>query len=173
MKKPNSVTKSTVVFIVFLMSLIGVAKGAPDDFSYTAFQEDTAASSNNNVASSEVQATDFLTEDIGFEVFPQALTPNQNQLTQQRITNEFYYIILLSAVALISLFVVLNFLKSHGQCPRDIVNAAGLILIIFGTIILVLVVDTTEQLTAAIGVLGAIAGYLFGTIQSDKQSKAE
>jgi len=40
-----------------------------------------------------------------------------------------------------------------------------LIIIVYGTIILVLVAEAEQQLTAAIGILGAIAGYLFGTIQ--------
>ena len=159
--------KITGLLVLWYLSVLGFAQAASDDFSYAALQEDAA-----EVTDDVAEVDSILADDVGFEFVPQALSPNQNQLTQQRITNEFYYIILLSAVALISLFVVLNFLKNHGQCPRDIVNAAGLILIIFGTIILVLVVDTTEQLTAAIGVLGAIAGYLFGTIQSDKQAKS-
>jgi len=149
--------------VVFFLSVLNLAQADADDFSYTAFKQ-------NTIAVDEVeQRSNSILGGRGFDVLPTSLSPSQNQLTQQRITNEFYYIVLLSGVALISLFVVLNFLKSQGQCPRDIVNAAGLILIIFGTIILVLVVDTTEQLTAAIGVLGAIAGYLFGTIQADKQ----
>ncbi len=38
---------------------------------------------------------------------------------------------------------------------------------LFGTIILVLIVDTNEQLTAAIGILGAVAGYLFRSAQEN------
>ena len=43
-------------------------------------------------------------------------------------------------------------------------NATGLVYIIFGTIILVLIATTEQQLTAAIGILGTVAGYLFGTL---------
>ncbi len=159
------VIKSSLI-IFFFLSMAGFVQADVDDFSYGAFKQSTTAIAADVSANGD----DFISG-VDLEVFPGSISPSQNQLTQQRITNEFYYIVLLSGVALISLFLVLNFLKSHGQCPRDIVNAAGLILIIFGTIILVLVVDTTEQLTAAIGVLGAIAGYLFGTIQSDKQAR--
>ncbi len=95
------------------------------------------------------------------------------QIMQERVNNEFWYIVLLCSVALIALLMVLIFMRGRHNTAKDIVNAAGLILIIFGTIILVLVVDTTEQLTAAIGVLGAIAGYLFGTIQAEKKMEAE
>ena len=88
-----------------------------------------------------------------------------------RVENEFYYVIILSAMCLISLSIVLFFLlrlKKDAQ-PKDIVSGAGLIIIVFGTIILVLIVDTSEQLTAAIGILGAIAGYLFRSAQENGQ----
>ncbi|SEN07763.1 hypothetical protein [Nitrosomonas marina] len=91
-----------------------------------------------------------------------------------RVANEFYYVIILSVMCLLSLSIVLYFLiklKDDAQ-PQDIVSGAGLILIVFGTIILVLIVDTSEQLTAAIGILGAIAGYLFRTAQENgRESK--
>lgn len=83
-----------------------------------------------------------------------------------RINNEFWYIILLGLLCIVSLVIVLSFLKYRDHTAKDIVNAAGLTLIIFGTIILVLVVSTSEQLTAAIGILGAIAGYLFRSVQN-------
>lgn len=89
-----------------------------------------------------------------------------NDFLLEQVNSERWYIIMLCTVSLVSLIVVLIFVhRASNHSARDIVNASGLNLIIFGTIILVLIVDTTEQLTAAIGVLGAIAGYLFGTIQ--------
>ena len=72
---------------------------------------------------------------------------------------------ILCCVALSSLLIVLYFLRSKTYTSKDVVSVTGLTLIIFGTIILVLIVDTSEQLTAAIGVLGAIAGYLFRSVQ--------
>ncbi len=96
-----------------------------------------------------------------------AVTDNfTNEFLKEQVTSERWYIVLLCVVSLISLIVVLFFIRSsQDYSARDVVNASGLNLIIFGTIILVLIVDTHEQLTAAIGVLGAIAGYLFGTLQ--------
>jgi len=89
-----------------------------------------------------------------------------NEFLLEQVNSERWYIILLCVVSVVSLVVVLFFIRStKNHSARDIVNASGLNLIIFGTIILVLIVDTHEQLTAAIGVLGAIAGYLFGTLQ--------
>ena len=102
---------------------------------------------------------------------PQAVAPAPadsftNEFLREQVTSERWYIVLLCIVSIVSLSVVLFFIKtSKDYSARDVVNASGLNLIIFGTIILVLIVDTHEQLTAAIGVLGAIAGYLFGTLQ--------
>ena len=91
-----------------------------------------------------------------------------------QVENEFYYVIILSLLCLISLSLVLTFLikLKHDTRPKDIVSGAGLTLIVFGTIILVLIVDTSEQLTAAIGILGAIAGYLFRSAQESGDDRS-
>ena len=89
----------------------------------------------------------------------------KNEFAHAQLNSTRLFIGLLCLLSISSLLIVLIFLRKTNHSASDIVNAAGLNLIIFGTIILVLVVDTTEQLTSAIGVLGAIAGYLFGTIQ--------
>lgn len=43
------------------------------------------------------------------------------------------------------------------------VNASGLVLVVYATVLVVMIGKTDQQLMAAIGILGAIAGYLFGT----------
>ena len=75
------------------------------------------------------------------------------------------YVIILSSLSILSLVIVLLFVYKTTHTARYIVNASALIVIIFGTILLVILVDTDEQLTGGIGILGAIAGYLFGTMQ--------
>jgi hypothetical protein len=70
-------------------------------------------------------------------------------------------IVLLTAVVLLMELVILK--RSHACTAENVVNGTGLVLIIQATILVVLLSPTTEQLTAAIGVLGAIAGYLFGS----------
>ncbi len=83
--------------------------------------------------------------------------------------DKLYEIIILSALALLSLFLVLRFITAKTvYSASHIVNATGLIFIIFGTILLVIMADTEQQLTAAIGILGAVAGYLFGAINRGK-----
>jgi hypothetical protein len=71
--------------------------------------------------------------------------------------------ILLLAVA--SLMIVLVFLSRRNGTAGDIVHGSGLVVIVYGTVLLSIVVEDSQQLTASMGILGAIAGYLFGTIQ--------
>ena len=100
-----------------------------------------------------------------------AVTETPTNIKLVRVNNEFWYIVLLSSLCITSLTIILYFLKQSDHTAKDMVNAAGLTLIIFGTIILVLVASTSEQLTAAIGILGAIAGYLFRSAQGDGEDK--
>lgn len=74
-------------------------------------------------------------------------------------------------VGLLSLLLVLAFLKSKGTAPETMVTGSGLVLVIFATVLIVILVKRDEQLTAATGILGAIAGYLFG--KATKGSGAE
>ena len=86
------------------------------------------------------------------------------RLEQER--NKLIEVVILCLLTLISLVIVLSYLsKSPGFSASDMVNATGLIFIISGTIILVIMADTEQQLTAAMGILGAVAGYLFGTMR--------
>ena len=70
-----------------------------------------------------------------------------------------------------SLYCVLYFIRKTRHGADDIVHASGLVLLIFGTIILVVIVNVEQQLTAAMGILGAIAGYLFGSLNRGKEEK--
>jgi len=100
-------------------------------------------------------------------------TVSDPKLVDARIVNEFRYVAMLCAMSVISLVVVLYFVKMRQGSASDMIHSAGLTLIIYGTIILVLVASTSEQLTAAIGVLGAIAGYLFRSVQEGGGGRKE
>jgi len=89
----------------------------------------------------------------------------------KRERNRFISIILLLIGLIASLYCVLYFINKTHCSANDIVHAAGLVLIIFGTIIIVLMIDAESQLTAAIGVMEAIAGYLFGSPSRSKEEK--
>lgn len=90
-------------------------------------------------------------------------------LTRER--NRFVSIGFLLVSLMVSLYCVLFFIRKTRHGADDIVHASGLVLIIFGTIIIVLMVDVEQQLTAAIGILGAIAGYIFGTMNRGREEK--
>lgn len=64
--------------------------------------------------------------------------------------------------AITALTCVLFVLHKHSATPDAIVGGSGLVLVIFATILVSILAKTDEQLTAPIGILGAIAGYLFG-----------
>lgn len=72
-------------------------------------------------------------------------------------------VILLSVVTLAALTLLLVYLFRTKAAPAQMVNGAGLTLIIFGTVFLAYTVNDKDQLIASVGILGAIAGYLFGT----------
>jgi hypothetical protein len=55
----------------------------------------------------------------------------------------------------------------------NIVNGGGLVLVIQAILFVVIASPTTEQLTSAIGALGAIAGYLFGRATTQDAGGAE
>ncbi len=101
---------------------------------------------------------------------------NADQLTHdfnmRRETNKVYEIVILSTLALVSLFLVLRFLTAKtAYSATHIVNASGLVCIIWGTILLVLMAQTDQQMTAAVGILGAVAGYLFRSIQREEVAR--
>jgi hypothetical protein len=104
--------------------------------------------------------------------------PNNGSRTADELTHEFrmtqqrekvYISVILGALALAAHFMALRFVRGKTESKGadsapHIVNVTGLVYIIFGTIILVVLASTEQQLTAAIGILGAVAGYLFGTL---------
>jgi hypothetical protein len=88
----------------------------------------------------------------------------QAEIIMARERNKFVSIGFLLVSLMVSLYCILHFIRKTRHAADDIVHASGLVLIIFGTIIIVLMVDVEQQLTAAIGIMGAIAGYIFGTM---------
>lgn len=90
-----------------------------------------------------------------------------HQFQMLREEHKVKEVIALCVLAFVSLVTVLYFLAKRDDQPGlHIVYATGLIFITFGTILLVIMAETDEQLTAAIGILGGIAGYLFGSMRS-------
>lgn len=92
---------------------------------------------------------------------------NQFMLAAQ--ASKVFEVALLVVAALVAQRLILKNLKEKTCCTnccpsKHAVNATGLIYIVFGTLVLMLLAENSEKLTAPIGILGAIAGYLFGTM---------
>lgn len=81
------------------------------------------------------------------------------------IDNNKSYVLITAGVYAFTLLIITFLMKITTHRATDLVTIIGLVSVVFGTILLVLVVDTTETLTAPMGILGVIAGYLFGTTQ--------
>jgi len=90
-----------------------------------------------------------------------------------RLDKNFLIICLLIAAMLVSQFTLLYFINKTKPSAEEIFHASGLVLIIFGTILVVILVETDQQLTAPIGILGAIAGYLFGRLSQAKKGASD
>lgn len=81
------------------------------------------------------------------------------------IENQRLYVQITAGLYVVSLMIITFLMKITTHHAKDIVTVIGLVSVIFGTILVVLVVDTSESLTAPMGIFGAIAGYLFGTAE--------
>ncbi len=83
-------------------------------------------------------------------------------------------ILALIGAGVVSLAIVLGFLKLIGtKNSATMVTATGLVLVVYATVLVVMIAKAEQQLTAAIGILGAIAGYLFGTATKGPPEKGE
>jgi len=105
-----------------------------------------------------------------------ATTAQADRLTHEfrleREKNKLYEAAFVSVLAVVMLFIVLRFLSVRGPAATPhMVNATGLICIVFGTILLVLMAESETQLTASVGILGAVAGYLFRSMHQEVEPK--
>lgn len=92
------------------------------------------------------------------------------QLKEKQEDIRLYEVILLTIMSLCALMIVLKCMKDSQVCnARDMINGTGLVLVIFSTVMVIIIADAEIQLTAAMGVLGGIAGYLFGTIKTSQE----
>ncbi len=78
-------------------------------------------------------------------------------------------IIAISIAVIALLAVVLKFLTRGHHSASQIINAGEVLFIIFGVILIVILADQEAHLTAPMGILGAVAGYLFGKFHKAEQ----
>ena len=99
----------------------------------------------------------------------------EDKLAEYRLLQERNRMTLLIAIIIstpILLIIVLFCLKNSPRCSEEsLVSSVGLVLVIEGTMFVGVSAQTNEQLTAPIGILGAIAGYLFGAAKRRASEK--
>lgn len=70
--------------------------------------------------------------------------------------------IALTLTALVAFGVIFFFAHHDNISGQHVIQSIGIVFLVYGTVMLAVVADTDQQLTAAVGILGAIAGYMFG-----------
>ncbi|MDH4084207.1 MAG: hypothetical protein OEV99_14700 [Nitrospira sp.] len=93
----------------------------------------------------------------------------------QASTNDLILALSVMTAGLLSLFLLLWNLRTIAASSETMVNGSGLVLVIFATVLVMILAKADQQLTAATGILGAIAGYLFGktTKNPDGERKSD
>jgi len=94
---------------------------------------------------------------------PDTTISAQERYRFEQLASRKYYVLILATLSMASLLIVLFLMRRSSPTAEDIVLVMGLNFVIFGTIISVLIIETTEQLSAITGILGAMGGYLFGS----------
>jgi hypothetical protein len=152
---------AAALFVVLLAAPATWGQSIEDKYGFGTLSTEN----RQQLAGQEATATDLeLARQYDLRVRELDLERAKSENEQERL-----YVIVLAVMSGVSLILVLIFVYKTEHTARDLVNGSGLTLIIYGTIILVILVDTDEQLTGGIGILGAIAGYLFGTLQQRTQ----
>ena len=129
----------------------------------------------SNINAEETNISNIETEFDFNEVSTQEFSTGINTERLALIENNLDYVKITAALFAFTLIIItlLIWIKRQDCQAKDLVTIIGLVSVIFGIILLVLIVDTTETLTAPMGILGAIAGYLFGSTQKKEVTKKE
>ena len=156
---------AALAFVIFSGPLYLVA--APPDNATKVENESESEESAEDFFDPTPDAPSTEQPETGQEEKTSSLQEKADELTHEyRLLVEQNRLKLLAAVCLagvICLFTILWFIsRSDAYTSQDIVTSSGLVLIIMGTIMIILIADTGEALTAPMGIMGAIAGYLFG-----------
>lgn len=159
MKANRSWMRLIVLVVVFSIPLAGAQAPAQDPIAMDQYVAATQALAAASAALESVQSRPPVTPAEGSAL---SATSKQKQYSHDMVITERISIILLAVVSVVFLLTVLYYISRRTHRASDLIVAAGLISIVFGTLILVLVCQSLEQLTPAIGILGAIGGYLFG-----------
>ena len=108
----------------------------------------------------------MIEDEFDYSNVPKQVQSESDSAQLAVIENTYRYVVITAILYAFTLVIITILMKITPQHQaKDIVTVVGLVSVIFGAILLVLVVDTSDALTAPMGILGAIAGYLFGRSQ--------
>jgi len=93
------------------------------------------------------------------------------EVLAMQIKANIQFVQITAALYAFALIIIIVFMWDKKHQSKDIVTMVGMVSVIFGAILLVLMVGGTDQLTAPMGILGAIAGYLFGASKKTEESR--
>src|SRR5229473_4326266 len=150
------------ILLIFIITLAGITTCAAVQERKPQIPKDSAESYSYETAVADTASS------IAADADRMTFEYKMAQLQEKR-----FYVVLLAILSIVSLLVVLFLMKKSSPTAEDIVLVMGLNFVVFGTIISVLVVNTTEQLAAATGILGAMGGYLFGSKHRERTRKDE
>ena len=135
-----------------------------------------AAEIKSPVVASIMQSAKASDNDLSSQVVKDsevsAINPDIKGFRTLQEKNKIILLVSIMIATPVFLFLVLYSInKTEDHVADHVVNGSELVLVIQATTFIVIAAPTSEQLTAAIGVLGAIAGYLFGTSNRSRQSR--
>ena len=121
------------------------------------FQSEGAADNPNPSKLDALETSYMYSPPAGGPIEGQTNSVLSEAVIKSKIFNELFEAGLVTVVALAGLLIALKHLRGE-----NMVQAIGLVLVVFGTVFLALVSEVSAQLSAATGVLGSVAGYIFG-----------
>ena len=81
-----------------------------------------------------------------------------------------YLVFVIMGAAVLFMWLILRAIgKTKDHSSEDVISASGLVIVVMATLFIVIASTTTEALTAAIGLIGAVCGYVLGNLTKDKK----
>lgn len=94
-------------------------------------------------------------------------------ITEAEFRLRLLYCIFITVPVILCIILFFVFRKKDST-TEDLIHAIGLVFVIYATLMVVLATVDSEALTAAIGIIGAVAGYIFrGSSNKSKESNIE
>lgn len=150
----NQIYKPAAILALALLLLVSYSKA----FGQTSQPDPSSVLSAATAASPSAVQNAIGSTDNSF-------TPEQRFRWLQE-QNKRTELIALVVAMLVALLIILYFIRTNVEhTAEQLMRACGLVLVIFGTLFIAVYASTADQLTAPIGILGAIAGYMFGSAQ--------